>query len=90
MGFSDKKEEFYLKNLYMEMSQGNSQYSHLKQTKMSFFFSFTNSENRRAEQVLLGRVGTSGKGQKVGKGSGRANIVQILCMHVSKWKNDTC
>jgi hypothetical protein len=37
----------------MEMSQGNSLCSYLKQTKMSFFFSFTKSENRRAEQVLL-------------------------------------
>jgi hypothetical protein len=38
----------------MEMSQGDSLYGDLKQTKMSFFFSFTKSENRRAEQVLSG------------------------------------
>jgi hypothetical protein len=37
----------------MEMPQGNSLYSYLKQTKMSFF-SFTKSENKRAEQVLSG------------------------------------
>jgi hypothetical protein len=37
----------------MEMSQGNSLYSYLKQTKMSFF-SVTKSKNRRAEQVLSG------------------------------------
>jgi hypothetical protein len=24
--------------------------------------------------------------EKVGKGSGRVNIVQILCTHVCKWK----
>jgi hypothetical protein len=27
------------------------------------FFSFTKSENRRAEQVLPGEIGTSGKGK---------------------------
>jgi hypothetical protein len=25
-----------------------------------------------------------------GKGCGRVNIVQILCIHVCKWKNYTC
>jgi hypothetical protein len=34
------------------MSQGNSLYSYLKQTKIILFFSFTKSEIRRAEQVL--------------------------------------
>jgi hypothetical protein len=61
----------------------------LKQTKMSFF-SFTKSENKRAEQILRGGVGTSGRGEIMGKGHGRVNIVQILCTHVCKWKNDTC
>jgi hypothetical protein len=41
----------------MDMSQENSLCSYLKQTQMSFF-SFTKSENRRAEQVLSGAVGT--------------------------------
>jgi hypothetical protein len=45
----------------MEMSQGNSLCSYLKQTKTSFFFSFTKLENRRTEQVLSGEVVTSGK-----------------------------
>jgi hypothetical protein len=26
--------------------------------------------------------------EEVGKGHGRVNIVQILCTHVCKWKND--
>jgi hypothetical protein len=39
----------------MEMSQGNSLYSYLKQTKWHFFL-FTKSENRRAEQVLPGEL----------------------------------
>jgi hypothetical protein len=53
------------------------------------FFSFTKSENRRMEQVLPGGLGTSGRVEEVGKGCGRVNIVQILCTHVCKWKNDT-
>jgi hypothetical protein len=45
------------------MSQGNSLFSYVKQAKMSFFFPFSKSENRRAEQVLSrGGVGTSGRG----------------------------
>jgi hypothetical protein len=40
----------------------------LSPTKMSFFFSYTNSENRRAEQGKLGGVGTSGRWEGVGKG----------------------
>jgi hypothetical protein len=43
------------------MSQGNFLCSYLKQTKMSFF-SCTKLENRRAEQVLSGRSGISGRG----------------------------
>jgi hypothetical protein len=27
--------------------------------------------------------------EEVGKGHERVNIVQILCTHVCKWKNDT-
>jgi hypothetical protein len=37
----------------MELPQGNSLCSYLKQTKMSFF-SYTKSENKKAEQALLG------------------------------------
>jgi hypothetical protein len=55
----------------MEMSQGNTLCSHRKQTKMSFFFSFTKLENRRVEQVLsrgggvLVPVGGGGGGKRV-------------------------
>jgi hypothetical protein len=73
----------------MEMSQGNSLCSYLKQTKMTFYF-FYKIGNRRAEQVLPGVIGTSGKGEEVRKMYGRVNIVQILCTNVCKWKNDTC
>jgi hypothetical protein len=46
----------------MEMSQGNFLYSYYKQTEMSFFFSFTKSENIRVEEILprAGGVSTSG------------------------------
>jgi hypothetical protein len=50
---------------------------------MSFFFSFTKSENRRAEQVLPGKrgFGTDGRREEVEKGCERMNMVQILCTH---------
>jgi hypothetical protein len=77
----------------MEMSQGNTLYSYLKLIKMSLFFP-TKSENRRAEQVLLGWMGESGwyqwEGEYVGNGYKRVKMVQILCTHVCKWKNETC
>jgi hypothetical protein len=68
----------------MEMIQGNSLCSYLKQIKMSFFFSFTKLENRRVEQFLSGEAGTSVMGEKVEKGCKSENIVQILCTHVCK------
>jgi hypothetical protein len=42
----------------MELSPGNSLYNYFKQTKMpfSFFFFLTKMENRRAEQILSGRL----------------------------------
>jgi hypothetical protein len=46
--------------IYTEVPQGNALCSYLKQAKMAFYcllFSYTKSENRRAEQVLpRGRV----------------------------------
>jgi hypothetical protein len=53
----------------MEVPQGNSLCSYLKQTKMSFF-SFTKSENRRMEQVLPGGLVSVGGGKRWGKGVG--------------------
>jgi hypothetical protein len=63
--------------------------SYLKQRKMSFFLLNKNREQEgRTDPVL--EVGTSGRGEDVGKGCRRVNTVQILHTHVSKWKNDTC
>jgi hypothetical protein len=35
------------------------------------------------------RFGTSGKGKVVGKRGRKMNILQILCAHVCKYKNET-
>jgi hypothetical protein len=45
---------------------------------------------RWAGRNITKRVGTSGSGEKVGKGHRRVNMVKILCTHICKWKNDTC
>jgi hypothetical protein len=77
-------------HIYMEISQGNSLCNYFKQTEMSLFlpfFFFTKSYNRRVEQVLQGLWYQWWGGG--GKGCGRVNIVQILCIHVYKWKNET-
>jgi hypothetical protein len=57
----------------MELSQGNTLYSYLKQIKMSF--SFTKLESRRTEQVLSESADTSGREEDVGKGYRSMNIV---------------
>jgi hypothetical protein len=54
-------------------------------TKISFI-SFTKLENRRAEMVLSGEAGTSGRGEEVGKSWERVNVMQILYTYVCKWK----
>jgi hypothetical protein len=54
----------------MEVPQGNSLCSYLKQPKISCFsssFLIQNLENRRMKQLLPGEVGTSGRGEDVGK-----------------------
>jgi hypothetical protein len=58
-------------HIYMEISQGNSRCSYLKQIKMPFSFSFTKSKNRRAKQVLSGGLVPVGREKSWGKGVGR-------------------
>jgi hypothetical protein len=64
----------------METSQGNSlcSYFYLKQKChfFSFFLSSTKLENRRVEQVLWGRVDTSGREEVVRRGGRRMSMVQ--------------
>jgi hypothetical protein len=76
----------------MEMSQGNSLYSYLKQTKISvfYFYFFTKIKNRRKKQFLSGGGLVPVAGEDVGKGCGRMNLMKILCTHVCKWQNETC
>jgi hypothetical protein len=40
------------------------------------------------EHVLPGGLATSGRGEEVGKGCGRVNIVQLLCTHVCEQKKE--
>jgi hypothetical protein len=75
-------------NKYMEISQGNSLCSYLKQTKMSFFFLLQNWRTWEQNRSYGGRWYQLGVGRRWGKG--RVNIMQILCTHVYKWENDTC
>jgi hypothetical protein len=35
-------------------------------------------------------LGTSGRWEDVEKGYRKLNILQMLCTHVCKWKNETC
>jgi hypothetical protein len=73
-------------HIYMDVPQGNSLCSYLKQAKCHFFFlSFAKSENRRAEQVLRGRSWGGGMEEEVGEGCKRVNMMQILCTHGCKW-----
>jgi hypothetical protein len=72
----------------MEMSQRNSLCSYLKQTKLTFF----KKQNQGTGPIW--RIGTSRRGEGVGKRCRRVNIVQILCTHTlthtCKWKTETC
>jgi hypothetical protein len=52
---------------------------------MSFF---SKMENRKAKQIL--GVSISGKGEDIRRGYRRVNVVEMLCTHVCKWKNETC
>jgi hypothetical protein len=64
----------------MEMSQENSLYSYLKQTKMSFF-------KNREQKGKSGPVWVLVPAGEERKGCKKVNIVKILCTHVCKWKN---
>jgi hypothetical protein len=62
------------------MSQGNSLYNYLKQTKMSFF-AYKNEEQEGRIGPVWG-VGTSGSVEDIRKGYRGVNIVEILCTHI--------
>jgi hypothetical protein len=83
--YKGEKKEVII-HIYMEMSQWNSLYSYLKQTKMSFF---RNSEQEGKSGPAL-VVGPSGKGEDIRKVCGWVNMMEILRTHVWKWKNEVC
>jgi hypothetical protein len=71
----------------MEVLQGNSVCSYLKQAKMPFLFPFFCKIKKRGwNRSCRGRsVDTREKREEMGKGCKRANMVQILHTHVCKW-----
>jgi hypothetical protein len=73
----------------MIMSQGNSLCSYLKQRCLFLFF-YKIEEQEGGTGPAWGGVGTSGRGEEVGKRCRRVNMVKTLCTHVCKWKNETC
>jgi hypothetical protein len=73
--------------IYMEMSQGN-QYIAILNKNVIFFFYIKGEQEGRTGPVW--GVGTSGRREDVGRGCRRVNMVEILCTHVCKWKNEIC
>jgi hypothetical protein len=76
----------------MEVSEENTLDSDFKQANMSFFFLLQNqrTEGRNGSYLGVGGGWYQWEQEKVGKGYRRVNMVQILCTHVCKWKNQTC
>jgi hypothetical protein len=72
----------YIRNTYIEMSQGNSLCSYPKQTKMSFFFHLQNWRTRGQNRSCLVELVPVGGREVLGKRCGRVNTVEILCTHV--------
>jgi hypothetical protein len=71
-------------HIQLEMSQGKSLCSYLKQTRMSFFFvvyKFREQEGRTGPSC---RSWYHERREEVRKGCGRVNVVQILYTHVHK------
>jgi hypothetical protein len=78
-------------HLCMEMSQGSSLCSFPKQTKCHFFiYKIGEQEGSTGPSGRRGRgIGSSEKGEDMGKECKRLNIVQIRYTHGCKRKNDT-
>jgi hypothetical protein len=77
----------------MEISQGNSLCLPVSQkSKTVIFFSFykIGEQEGGTGPMGKGRVDTSGREKMAGKGGRRVNMMQKMCTHVGKCKNDTC
>jgi hypothetical protein len=89
----EEMNQFRLKYIYTWKCHKETPYVAILTKQKHHFFSFIKLENRRDELAFyLAEVGsdTSGRGEDVGKGCRRMNMVQILCTHVCKWKYDIC
>jgi hypothetical protein len=66
--------------MYIEMPQGNSLCSYLKQAKMSFisFFCIIGEQEGGTGSSWGVGANTSGRGEEVGKGCERVNMVLLL------------
>jgi hypothetical protein len=73
----------------MEMSQGNSLHSYFNKQKYLFCFIFYKIKEQEDRTGPPWGVSTSETGEDVGKKCRRVIMVQILCIHVCKWKNET-
>jgi hypothetical protein len=77
----------------MEMPQETPCVAILNKYKCHFFlfFLYIIGEQEGGTGLALGAwFGTSQRGEEVGKGCRRVNMVQILCTHVCKWKFNIC
>jgi hypothetical protein len=70
------------------MSQGNQCITILKKQKCHFFFHKIREQEGRTS--LTWGVGTNRRGEDVGIGYRRVTMVQTLCTHVCKWKDENC
>jgi hypothetical protein len=73
----------------MELSQGNSLYSYLKQTKILWCF-LQDQRIGVGRMYLAWGVGTRMRWKNVGRGYRRVNMLPVFCTYVYKWKNETC
>jgi hypothetical protein len=68
----------------------NEQMNEVKMSFFSFFLYKIGEQEGRIGHSGGWGVGTSQKGGWQGKGGRRVNMMQIVCTHVCKCKNDTC
>jgi hypothetical protein len=74
---------------YMEMSHETPCTAISNKQKCFVLFCFQKQRIGRQNRSCLG-AGTSGRRKDIRKGCRRVNMVEILCTHVCKWKNETC
>jgi hypothetical protein len=58
-------------------------------TILIYLFIYKNRKRGSKTGPLRG-MSTSGRREDMKKGGWRENMVEMLCTHVCKWKNETC